>query len=80
MQDFHALIATFTTEFTDKDWAEFLGYLHRRRQTHVPADDIVITCDVCCNDPDYWAQNGGRIAQWFACGPLGLDCPCYTGA
>lgn len=72
--DFHALMSTFNTEFTDKDWAEFLGYLHRRRQTRTSADDIVITCDVCCDDT-YWAANGGPVARWFACGPLGLGCP-----
>lgn len=70
-----AHLATFSAE----DWAIFHAYLHRLRETPSTSDDIVVTCDVCCNDPDYWAANGGAIAQWFACGVLGLDCPCYTG-
>ena len=79
MPDFHAVI-THLRAFSDEDWALFRAYLHRRTITGpTPADDIVITCDVCADDA-YWRDNGGPIARWFACGPLGLGCPGFGGS
>lgn len=72
--EFHAAISAFS-HFSEQEWAEFRIYLQRRRiGPPSPADDIVVTCDVCCDDT-YWAANGGPIARWLACGPLGLGCP-----
>ena len=39
--------------------------------------DILITCELCRDDA-WWQANYGALwqaAQWWHCGPFGLDCP-----
>lgn len=76
--------------FDDAQWAEFhhfMPHLHIVLQMALvkeqdeekaprPADDVVVTCDLCANT-QWWQDNFGSVwqaAQWFYCGPLGLGC------
>jgi hypothetical protein len=72
LDDLQSVQATLAT-FTHKDWQDFIDFQTKKRQQPHTADDIVITCDVCA-DQSYWDNNGGKVAQWLACGPLGLGC------
>lgn len=43
--------------------------------------DPIITCELCEND-QWWKDNYGAIwewAQWWHCGPFGLDCGHLNG-
>lgn len=39
--------------------------------------DIIITCELCRDDAWWQANYNGvwQAAQWWHCGPFGLDCP-----
>jgi len=79
----YAYCKHFSAKF-DEALLDYVYVLRRDHELHAAGTldtnergDVIITCELCRDDA-WWQENYGSLwqaAQWWHCGPFGLDCP-----